>query len=377
MYIFKPIELKRVNFAEFAEKYGFGGNVVLKYAVFSLIKDENIFSLSCEKGLMRENSSIFRLACNELKDVLNGYEEYLKISGDEIFKAYEPLTPCDNDVFAELLGFEGAEDLARRLWRFYEKRGCGYFALYRGFRLDSKGNIVPVRCFDPIELKSLFCYKYQIEALKENTLAFMEGKPARNALLTGARGTGKSSSVKALVNLLWKDGLRLIEVSKDRLHYLPEIMSSLSDRGFKFIVFIDDLSFEAEETSYKYLKSVLEGSAEARPSNVIFYATSNRRHIIAEKWDDRGDISQKGEIHTQDQLNEKVSLSDRFGLKLSFMRPTPKEYIEIVKGIAAEAGIEATDEFIKEANAYELAFGGRSGRAARHFVEGKLCGGQM
>ncbi|MCC8014760.1 MAG: ATP-binding protein [Eubacterium sp.] len=371
MYVFKPIDLEKADFAAFAEKYGFGGDVVLKYVIFSLIRDENIFSLSCEKGLMKKESSLFKLANRDIKEVLDKYE---KFKADSIFYEYEPLKPCESDIF-DKLSFSNAEDLTEKLSKFYEKRGCGELALYRGFKLDIKGNVVPVGHFDPIELKSLFCYKYQIETLKENTIAFMEGKPSANALLTGARGTGKSSSVKALVNMLWKDGLRLIEVSKDRLHYMPEIMPKLSERGFKFIVFIDDLSFEAEETSYKYLKSVLEGSAEAKPSNVIFYATSNRRHLIAEKWDDRGDMSQKGEIHTQDQLNEKVSLSDRFGLKLSFLRPTPKEYAEIVKGIAAEKGIEATDEFLREANAYELGFGGRSGRAARHFVESKLCGG--
>ncbi|MCD8090317.1 MAG: ATP-binding protein, partial [Clostridiales bacterium] len=168
----------------------------------------------------------------------------------------------------------------------------------------------------------------------------------------------------------------LIEVSKDKLHFLPELMPKLSERGFKFIIFIDDLSFEADDSSYKYLKSVLEGSAEAKPSNVIFYVTSNRRHIIAEKWEDRGDMSQRGEIHTMDQLNEKVSLSDRFGLKLTFLRPSPKEYIEIVKGIAAEKGIEADDRLIMAANAYELSAGGRSGRTAKHFMDSWLCGGE-
>ncbi|MCD8214956.1 MAG: ATP-binding protein [Clostridiales bacterium] len=374
MYIYNLKELETVNFAEFAEKFGFSGDIVLKYVIYELITSENIFSLSCERGLMKEDSGLYRIACHETAELLEEYREY---EGKEFFKDYTPLIPCKEDITEEFLGFKSPEDLTCRLAEFYSKRGCGELSLYRGFRLNREGKVVPVKGFDPITFESLFCYKYQFEELKANTLAFLSGKPARNALLTGARGTGKSSSVKALINMYKDRGLRLIEVSKDKLHFLPELMPKLSERGFKFIIFIDDLSFEADDSSYKYLKSVLEGSAEAKPSNVIFYVTSNRRHIIAEKWEDRGDMSQRGEIHTMDQLNEKVSLSDRFGLKLTFLRPSPKEYIEIVRGIAAEKGIEADENLIKAANAYELSAGGRSGRTAKHFMDAWLCGGEL
>ncbi len=376
MYVYSLKGFDEVNFAEFAEKNGFGGDIVLKYMIYGLITSENIFSLSCERGLMRENSGLYRLACREISALLEEYKEYEENRENEIFKDYEPLIPCEEDITEKFSGFKDPEDLTRRLEKFYKEKGCGELALYKGFRLNRNGEVVPVKGFDPITFESLFCYKYQFDELKANTLAFMEGKPARNALLTGARGTGKSSSVKALINMYKDKGLRLIEVSKDKLHFLPELMPKLSDRGFKFIIFIDDLSFEADDSSYKYLKSVLEGSAEAKPSNVIFYVTSNRRHIIAEKWEDRGDMSQRGEIHTMDQLNEKVSLSDRFGLKLTFLRPSPKEYIEIVKGIAAEKGIAADERLIQAANAYELSAGGRSGRTAKHFMDAWLCGGE-
>ncbi|MCC8097914.1 MAG: ATP-binding protein [Eubacterium sp.] len=372
MYVYNLKTPHEVNLAEFAEKFGFSGNVVLKYVIYELIISENIFSLSCERGLMREDSGLYRLACHETAELLDEYKEY---EGGEFFKNYEPLIPCKEDITESFSDFKDAEDLTRRLAEFYKKRGCGELALYKGFRLNREGHVIPVKGFDPITFENLFCYKYQFEELRVNTLAFLKGKPARNALLTGARGTGKSSSVKALINMYAERGLRLIEVSKDKLHFLPELIPKLSDRGFKFIIFIDDLSFEADDSSYKYLKRVLEGSAEAKPSNVIFYVTSNRRHIIAEKWEDRGDMSQRGEIHTMDQLNEKVSLSDRFGLKLTFLRPSPKEYIEIVKGIALEKGIEADENLIRAANAYELSAGGRSGRTAKHFMDAWLCGG--
>lgn len=373
MYIFEPICPDKVNYPVFAEQNGMSGDIVLKYFIHKLITSENIFSLACEKGIIKKASGLYALAESEIENIVKTFKDY---DPPELFRDYVPLKAAEEDITEEFCEiFENASALTNRLAKFYRERGCGLQALYKGFRLTGSGELVPVKAFDPISLDNIFCYDYQKKALLDNTVSFLEGKPARNVLLTGARGTGKSSSVKALVNRFQSRGLRLIEVPKERTHYLPEIMHKLSDRGLKFIIFIDDLSFEAEETSYKYLKSVLEGSAESKPSNVVFYATSNRRHIIAEKWEDRGDISQKGELHTMDQLNEKMSLSDRFGLKLTFSRPGPKEYLEIVKGIAKEHGLEADEELIAAAKAFELSAGGRSGRTARQFVESLICGG--
>ncbi len=372
-YIYGTYKPEKVNYPEFAEKHGFGGNIVKKHMLYRLITEENIFSLSCEKGIMREDSGIFPIAVSEVSEIIRKYE---KCTANKLFSDYAPLIPCKYDITEEFADFGSPEELVRRLADFHTKRGCGEFALYKGFRIRSDGSLMPVKIFDPITFDDIFCYENQLEALEANTVSFMEGKPARNTLLFGARGTGKSSSVKALINKYFDRGLRLIEVLKDDISLLPELMPVLSERNFKFIVFIDDLSFEAEETSYKHLKSVLEGSAEVKPGNVIFYATSNRRHIIAEKWDDRGDISQKGEMHTADQINEKISLSDRFGLKLTFTRPGQKEFIEIVKGIARNSGIEITDSLIAAAKAYELGAGGFSGRVARQFIESIICGGE-
>ncbi|MCD8090318.1 MAG: ATP-binding protein, partial [Clostridiales bacterium] len=203
MYIYNLKGFNEVNLAEFAEKNGFGGDIALKYLIYNLITSENIFSLSCERGLMRKDSGLYRLACRETEALLEEYKKYEEI---EIFKSYEPLIPCENDITEDFLGFTGAEDLTCRLAEFYKNRGCGELALYKGFRLNREGSVVPVKGFDPITFESLFCYKYQFDELKANTLAFMEGKPARNALLTGARGTGKSSSVKALINMYMDRG---------------------------------------------------------------------------------------------------------------------------------------------------------------------------
>lgn len=369
-YIFKKYAPDEVNFPEFAEKQGFSGNIVEKHMLYSLITEENIFSLSCEKGIMNTGSSIYALALSEIEGIIKKYND-CKVN--KIFSGYTPLKPCKDDITKQFAGYGDAEELLKRLTKFYTERGCGEFALYRGFRLVKDGSLAPIEIFDPITLDNLFCYENQIRELEANTVSFLEGKPARNTLLFGARGTGKSSSVKALVNKYFDRGLRLIEASKENMELLTEIIPLMAGRKFRFIVFIDDLSFEAEETSYKHLKSLLEGSAQSKPENVIFYATSNRRHIIAEKWEDRGDISQKGEMHTADQLNEKISLSDRFGLKLTFTRPSRKEYIEIVKGIAREYGIEPTDELIAASDAYELSAGGYSGRIARQFIESIVC----
>lgn len=373
-YIYRIENPKNINFAEFAEKRGYSGNVVLKYMLFKLITAENIFSLSCEKHIVGRDKGLYRLAVNEIEEII---EEFKNYHANPVFKSYIPVNPSKDDFTEQFLNFKSAEDLTEMLAEYYAKRGCGEFSLYRGFRLMTGAELVPVKIFDPITFENLFCYESQFRELKANTEAFIKGKPARNTLLFGARGTGKSSSVKALVNTYFDKGLRLIETPKERLHLLPEVMHKLAGRGYRFIIFIDDLSFEAEETSYKYLKSVLEGSAESRPDNVIFYATSNRRHLIAEKWEDRGDISQKGDMHTQDQLNEKMSLSDRFGLQITFTRPDVKQYINIVKSIAEERGIVFDEKMEQRARAYELYNGGRSGRIAKQFIESELCGGDL
>ena len=203
----------------------------------------------------------------------------------------------------------------------------------------------------------------------ENTSSFVKGRPANNVLLAGAGGTGKSSSVKALVNEYFEDGLRLLEMGKEQMPLLPDVMKFLTGRGKRFILFIDDLSFEDQETDYKYIKSLLEGSAEKKPDNVIFYATSNRRHIIQQKWKDRDLNHMDEEVHGIEAMNEKLSLSQRFGITLTYPVPKQDEYLEIVSHMAAELGVNGdAQELRQKALQWALDQKGFSGRSARQFI---------
>lgn len=204
---------------------------------------------------------------------------------------------------------------------------------YRAFRWDSdEDSLVGIKHFETMKLQDLIGYEYQKQELLANTKAFVEDKPANNVLLVGARGTGKSSGVKAVVNSFFDKGLRLVQLTKEQLIDLPVIMEHLRDfSSKKFIIFLDDLSFEEFEVEYKYLKSAIEGGASAKPENVLIYATSNRRHLIKESYKDRG--ANDDDMHRSDTLNETISLSDRFGLIIYYMAPNQQEYLDIVDGL--------------------------------------------
>ena len=199
----------------------------------------------------------------------------------------------------------------------------------------------------------------------------MDGKRANNCLLYGDAGTGKSSSVKAVLNRFYPDGLRMIEIYKHQFVYLSEILSQIKNRNYRFIIYMDDLSFEEFETEYKYLKAVIEGGLEVRPENVLIYATSNRRHLIRELWSDRTDMEHNQDVHHSDTMQEKLSLADRFGITIGYFAPDQNEYFDIVSGIAGEYPELKLDEeeLHNEARKWEIANGGRSGRVARQFVD--------
>ena len=254
--------------------------------------------------------------------------------------------------------------------RFYNTLGCGDISRFRSFKYDGGlKKIVGIDNPDPITFDDIIGYTAQTDELIDNTEAFIKGFPANNVLLVGSRGTGKSSSVKALANKYYKDGLRIIEITKDQIVELTKLLSSLKDRGRKFIIFIDDLSFGESEIQYKHMKSLLDGGSQSKPDNVLFYATSNRRHLISEKWSDRQRGSDDAEIHTQDTLNEKLSLADRFGITISYPKPTSFEYLNMVKIMARKSGISIDDEILeKEALKWEINQKGVSGRTARQFV---------
>ena len=246
------------------------------------------------------------------------------------------------------------------------KYGYGVYADNRMFYINDRGQIVPVQHPDPITLDSLVDYEPERKKLWDNTLALLAGKPAANALLTGDAGTGKSSTVKAIVNALYDQGLRVIEVRKDQLAAIPRVLDELASNPLKFILFIDDLSFRQDDDTFNGLKAVLEGSVSARSRNVVIYATSNRRHIIKERFSDReGD-----DVHRNDTMQELISLSERFGLHITFQKPDKKTYLHIVHRFAAEYGVEMADaELDMLAERFALERGGRSARLARQFMD--------
>lgn len=249
------------------------------------------------------------------------------------------------------------------------KYGYGIYAKNKMFYVDEQNNIVPVHHPDKTELSQLIDYERERQIIIDNTKALLLGKPAANILLTGDAGTGKSSTVKAVANALWDEGLRIIEVRKDQLRAIPKILDELSANPLKFILFIDDLSFLKDDDNFNALKAVLEGSVTAKSKNVVIYATSNRRHIIKEKFSDReGD-----DVHRNDTMQELVSLSERFGIHITFSKPNKETFLHIVHHLAEENGIDISkDELDLLAERFALERGGRSARLARQFIDGLL-----
>ncbi len=254
----------------------------------------------------------------------------------------------------------------------YQKRveqvshyGYGIFAKYHMFMIRESA-VTPVQHPDTIQLSQLIGYESQRKVVIDNTLALLHNKPAQNILLYGDAGTGKSSTVKAVVNRYKEDGLRLIEIEKKQLRDIPSVIDALSQNPLKFILFIDDLSFSDNDDDFSALKAILEGSVSARTSNIVIYATSNRRHMIKENFADR----RGNELHENDTIQELISLSERFGLTVSFMKPGRDEYLEIVKGLAAQHRLSMPeDRLILEAEQFALHHSGRSARTAKQFIE--------
>jgi len=255
------------------------------------------------------------------------------------------------------------------LANYYREFGTGIFAEYQAFRWQT-GELVGILYPDPINLKELVGYELQREVLIKNTEFLLAGYPALHVLLYGSRGTGKSSLVKSLLNEYGDRNLRLIEVGKTELKDLPSIGEKLRNLPQKFIIFVDDLSFEEDDDAFKALKVVLEGNLTARPQNVVVYATSNRRHLIREFFTDRPRPSDNEEVHAWDTMQEKLSFSDRFGLTLTFEPADQKTYLIIVQHLANQAAIKLPPEEIEQrALQWATRHNGRSGRTARQFVD--------
>ncbi|MBD2040653.1 ATP-binding protein [Microcoleus sp. FACHB-672] len=260
-------------------------------------------------------------------------------------------------------------DALETLTTYYQKYSIGLFADARAVRWDS-GKLVKIPHPDSIKLNELTGYELQRETLLKNTEFLLAGFPALHVLLYGSRGSGKSSLVKALLNECGERGLRLVEVAKSDMKDLPAIVEQLRDLPQKFIIFVDDLSFEEDDDAFKALKVVLEGNITARPQNVIVYATSNRRHLIREFFDDRPRPSSSEEVHAWDTVQEKLSFSDRFGLTLTFEPANQDTYLKIVRHLAMQAGINLSQEDLDyKALQWATRHNGRSGRTARQFVD--------
>ena len=366
---------------EKAESLGLAGNILRAYFLHVLARTENPFARTLEQTAGSAGKSLRRAFVRDmelLSDIF--HEPPSAMLPFDLLDDYEPTKRRTSETLSflheRMEQATSAEDAANALLAFYQRYGCGEISSYKAFSWNEKEHrLQGVKHFEALPLADVIGYDRQKKQLTDNTEAFLEGRPANNVLLIGARGTGKSSSVKALAHEYYGRGLRLVQLAKSQLGELPRILAAL--RRFpskRFILFLDDLSFEEFETEYKYLKSAIEGGVEARPQNVLIYATSNRRHLIKESWRDRDQA--QDELYRQDSVNETVSLSDRFGLIITFLAPDQEQYHAIIAHYLEKEGVRLAPEELRIlAHRWELEHSGRSGRTAQQFVVHYL--GQM
>jgi len=358
-----------------AEKLGLHGNLLRAYLIHLLSYGDNLAAKASEQNGGKIGSSLYVAFCQDMETIFTLLNtKPSSIIPTTLLDDYQPsqlAAPSPRTLLEESIATASSgKELADLLLKHYEHYGYGDIASHKAFRWDSSNHkLLGISHFENIALKDLIGYERQKEMLAGNTEAFITGKPANNVLLVGARGTGKSSSVKALANAYYSQGLRILQATKAQLTDLPKIMDTLRQiSSKKFIIFLDDLSFEEYEVEYKYLKSAIEGGVEGRPENVLIYATSNRRHLIKETWKDRHD--EQDELYRNDSVNETMSLSDRFGIILNYIAPNQTEYLEIIDTRLKRAGIELDAEELRiQALRWEITHSGRSGRIAQQFVD--------
>lgn len=373
---------------EVTDNYGLEGNLYHSFLTFLLVNNENAFSMSCEKLGDREGS-INKIAENDLsifKELfsvdLRALDKALEVEcfsflidykhkdgNSKVFNKRVRDSICN--LAGELALCENVQYFYDKLVEFYKETGVGKLGLNKAFRIEMDENdksvLVPVTSIEHVYLDDLVGYEIQKKKLIDNTEDFVSGRPANNALLYGDSGTGKSSSIKAILNEYYDRGLRMIEVYKHQFKELSKIIEQVKDRNYKFIIYMDDLSFEDYEIEYKYLKAIIEGGLSKKPNNVLIYATSNRRHLVREKWQDKEDRDQ--DLHTNDTVQEKLSLVNRFGVTICYQKPNKKEFQEIIRVLAKRHNIIMDEnELLLKANAWELSHGGVSGRTAQQFI---------
>ena len=376
---------------EISTDYGFDGNLWHSYLTLFLITNENSFSLSSEMVGKQEGSinffskndfkifyALFAFDFSKLEKAL-GIDAFSHISHYQAIKKPDFMYNQSVSKKVSLLckELEKAKDedaFFDKITGFYQAYGVGMFGLNKAFRMiqseEKKAiDFHPINNMDKVMLSDLVGYDHQKQKLIQNTKAFIEGRKANNVLLFGDSGTGKSTSVKAIVNAFYGDGLRMIEIYKHQFRDLSNIIAQVKNRNYRFIIFMDDLSFEEFEIEYKFLKAVIEGGVETKPENILIYATSNRRHLIRETWKDRTDIEKDQDIHRSDTMQEKLSLVNRFGLTIFYERPSQKEFLNIVRELAKKERIELDEgQLFLQASQWELQHGGISGRTAQQFI---------
>lgn len=374
--------------------YGFDENLWQCYLAFYLVNDENPFSLTCEKVGASEGSvnhfakndfevfrKLFHYDFSEIEeklgiDCFTYLTDYQAIGKPELMYN-QNVSEKIIDLRRKLDGASDVDEFFDVVTTFYREYGVGMFGLNKAFRLNDNaaGNEIELHAInnmDKVVLDDLIGYEIQKKKLVDNTKAFVQGRKANNVLLYGDSGTGKSTSIKAIVNEFYPDGLRMIEIYKHQFKDLSNIIAKIKNRNYKFIIYMDDLSFEEFEVEYKFLKAVIEGGVETRPDNILIYATSNRRHLIKETWKDRNDVEVQNGMHHSDTMEEKLSLVNRFGVTINYSKPSQKEFFNIVVELARKQGITeeiySDEELHAEANKWELSHGGISGRTAQQFV---------
>ena len=374
---------------ELSEQHGLEGNLWHTYLTFLLVNDENAYSTACEiRGTIE--GSINEVALHDfaiMKELFN-YDvqelgRNLGATAHEILFDYKG-TKQEGHVYnrrirdrictlaVHLAETKTPRDFKEVMTQFYKEFGVGKFGLHKAFRVEHTeegAKIVPITKIAHVRLDDLVGYEIPKKKLIENTEAFVRGRKANNCLLFGDAGTGKSTSIKAILNQYYEEGLRMIEVYKHQFQDLNDIIAQVKNRNYKFIIYMDDLSFEEFEIEYKYLKAVIEGGLERKPENVLIYATSNRRHLVREQWSDKND-RRDDDLHTSDTVQEKLSLVARFGVSIFFVGPDKKEFQKIVLELAKRNQIQMEkSELLLQANQWEMTHGGRSGRTAQQFID--------
>ena len=369
---------------EVAGEYGLHGNLWANILALALAYNENVYSKATE--IVGETSgSINTFAIHDFRILRELIHFVPNINGDLLKEIYHyegngrdsklVNTRVRDRILRlskQLIEAGSDNEFKDIITEFYKEYGVGKFGLNKAFRIEEgtdlkTANIIPITRVEHVYLNDIIGYDIQKKKLTYNTESFINGKPANNCLLYGDAGTGKSSSVKAIVNEYYDKGLRIIEIYKHQFRYLSDILEQLKDRNYKFIIYMDDLSFEESELEYKYLKAILEGGFGRRPENVLIYATSNRRHLIRESFRDKTETDE--ELHTRDTVEEKLSLSARFGEKIYYGSPDKREFNSIVLALAKKHNIDMDEsEILAKANMWELSHGGMSGRSATQFI---------